>query len=380
MTIVRASGIALVALLAGCGDDSNNNNKTPDAFIIHDMGIDSRACESVTPGMLDFNGFDPQGFVSWKGPITATGLGTNLEYQFEFYDNIESSLMGTFDLKAGNQSNYSTCAICVRAFERDAQGQVVKQYYQSGGSITLTEDPFTNKRLVGSLTDLQLEEVTIAQQTFVSTPVPGGKCGNFGGYAVDHDRVPNAWTCTHTDYDSGTNCNCVCGTPDPDCIINNATVVGCTTGQACFNDACVAKPANDTCAQAVTLTLGTSVMGTTAGADRNYNAGLEGSACTGFGQPGPDVVYKIDLTANQAITVTLSGLAATYDGSIALVGPGADTLCDANPIATCVAGADDKFDGQDETFTYTATTAGTYYVIVDAYAPNVGGTFTLLVN
>jgi len=45
-----------------------------------------------------------------------------------------------------------------------------------------------------------------------------------------------------------------------------------------------------------------------------------------------------------------------------------------------VAGADDKFDGQDETFTYTATAAGTYYVIVDAWAPTVGGTFTLLVT
>lgn len=378
MTIVRASAVTFVALFAGCG--GSDNNKTPDAFIIHDMGIDARACESATPGMLDFNGFDAQGFITWDAPLTAPGLGTTMTYQFEFYDNIEASLMGTFDLKAGNQANYSSCAICVRAFERDDQGQVVKQYFQSGGSITLTEDPFTNKRIVGSLTDLQLEEVTIAQQTFMSTPVPGGKCANFGSYAVDHDRVPNAWTCQHADYDSTTNCNCACGTPDPDCIINNVPVVGCTTGQACFNDACVAAPANDTCALATALTLGTPVTGTTAGAQRNYSNGLEGTACTGFKQPGPDVVYSIDLTANQAITVTLSGLAADYDGSIALVGPGAATLCDANPIATCVAGADDKFDGENETFTYTATTAGTYYVIVDAYAPNVGGSFTLTVN
>ncbi len=305
-------------------------------------------------------------------------------YRFEFYDGIESSLSGTFDLTAGNQNNYSTCAVCVRAFTLDADGNVVKQFFQSGGSITLTEDPFTNQKVVGSLTDLQLEEVTIDSQTFVSTPVPGGTCATFGSYSVDHDRVPNAWTCAHTDYDEGTNCNCVCGLPDPDCYVDpTLPVAGCTTaGDACFNDACVTPPTNDTCADAdaaTAITIGTPVTGTTAGAGRNYDAGLEGATCTGFSQPGPDVVYKLTLATDQSITVTLSNVAAENDPSVALVGPGTAALCDAAPIATCVAGADGGLSGENETFTYAAT-AGDYYIIVDSYSPAVGGAFTLTVT
>ena len=118
MNIWRAaSTVLLVASIAGCGDDDGNNNNTPDAFIIHDVGIDARACGTATGGMLDFGQFDEQGFISWVGPLTGTiGGGMEMVYQFEFYGGIEPSLAGTFDLKAGNQGNYSTCAICVRAF------------------------------------------------------------------------------------------------------------------------------------------------------------------------------------------------------------------------------------------------------------------------
>jgi hypothetical protein len=381
MFILRSAVVLSLVSFAGCGGCSDDNTKTPDAFIIHDMGIDARACGSLSSGMLDFIEYNPMGFISWGGPLTGDlGDGYKLLYQFEFYDNVEANLAGTFDLHAGNQSNYSTCAICVRAFALDNNDDVVKQYFQSAGSITLTEDPFTNRKLVGSLTGLQLEEVTVAQMTFVSTPVPGGKCADFPMYTVDRDRVPNAWTCTRSEYDNGTSCNCMCGVNDPDCAINMAPVAGCTTGQACFNDACVTPPVNDTCATAIPLTIGTPAMGSTAGAGRNYNMGLETATCTDFTQPGPDVVYSVALTANQAITVTLSALAADYDGSIALVGPGAATICDAMPITTCVAGADANFDGMNETFMYTAPTAGTYFIVVDSYSPAVGGTFTINVT
>jgi hypothetical protein len=384
MTIVRSAVILGLVMFSGCSGCNDDTTKTPDAFIIHDMGIDARACGTLSPspGTLDFGEFNPMGFILWQGELTGDlGDGLRLVYQYEFYDNVEPSLAGTFDLHAGNQSNYSTCAVCVRAFALDSNDEVVKQYFQSAGSITLTEDPFTNKHMIASITGLQLEEVTVAQQTFVSTPVPGGKCGNFAMFNVDHDRVPNAWTCAKPEYDNGMNCNCMCGLNDPDCSMAAAPVAGCSVAMpACFNDTCVTPPANDTCATAIPLTIGTAVMGSTAGAGRNYNQGLEGATCTDFQQPGPDVVYSVALTANQAITVTLSNLAADYDGSIALVGPGAATICDANPITTCVAGKDAGFDGTNETFMYTATTAGTYFIIVDSYSPAVGGTFTLNVT
>jgi hypothetical protein len=113
------------------------------------------------------------------------------------------------------------------------------------------------------------------------------------------------------------------------------------------------------------------------GAARNYNDGLQAPTCTGFSQPGPDVVYSLTLAQDQAITVTLSSLQATFDGAVALLGPGATAICDAAPITTCVKGADAGADGENETFTYTATAAGTYYILVDAWSAFEGGTFTL---
>lgn len=386
MNIVRFAWIAPLALAIGCGDDGGGHNTTPDAQVTMDSnpGPDARACTGVTPGTLDFY-TSGDGFVGWNGLVTGDlGDGsTSVLYRFEFYDGIESSLAGTFDLTAGNQNNYATCAICVRAFSLDADGNLVKQYFQSGGSITLTEDPFTNQKIVGSLTDLQLEEVTVDSESFESTPVPGGTCASFGSYSVDHDRVPNAWTCDHAAWDEGANCNCECGLPDPDCDPGTAPVVGCTNGgDVCFNDACVTPPANSTCAMAQAIeTDGTPVTGTTAGAGRHYDAGLEGATCATVKQSGPDVVYKMDLDQGQAITVALSNVDAAFDAGISLLGPSDDpAICDASPITTCVAGADAKFEGEGETFMYTATTAGTYYLIVSSYYANEAGAFTLTVT
>jgi hypothetical protein len=104
--------------------------------------------------------------------------------------------------------------------------------------------------------------------------------------------------------------------------------------------------------------------------------GLEGATCTNEiqfdgGVPGGDVVYSVVLTANQAITVTLAGVSADYDPALAVVGPGTGAtpaaVCDAMPITECVAGADANVGGMGETVNYTATTAGTYYIIVDSF-------------
>jgi hypothetical protein len=379
MTILRAVAVVVLTAVSGCGGcDSDNDNDTPDAFIIHDA---ARQCATATTGTLDFTEYDSESYIIWEAPLTSTiASGLTLTYQFEFYAGIEPSLAGTFDLKAGNQANYSSCAICMHAVARDATGKIVKHFFQSAGTVTLTQDPFTTKHMIASFSDLELEEVTLASG-YVSTPVAGGECANLADFSADHDQVPNKWTCAHADYDTGTNCDCVCGLPDPDCSINAAPVVGCTTAEpACFNDACVTPPTNDTCASATPIVIGTPVTGSTAGAQRNYSNGLQAATCTNFAQPGPDVVYSLDLTATQVITVTLSNTAATYDGSIALVGPGAAAICDASPITTCVAGADTTFDGQTETFTYTATADGTYYIIVDSFGINEGGTFTLSVT
>lgn len=379
MQFARVSAALLSLAVIGCGDDGGNNNPQPDASVTPQPDATERVCVPVMAGTIEFDTYDPgNSYIQWIGPITGGMLpgGTDQVYALSFYDGIEPTLTGTFDLSSGNQSNYSTCAICLLGFA----DQTV--YFQSAGTITLTQDPYDTRFLKATITGLEMQEVTIDEETYVSTPVAGGSCGTFADHTVDRNTAPSAWTCAAETYDDATNCNCMCGALDPDCYIDPLLpVAGCTTGgDVCFNDACVAPPANDTCQTAIALTIGTPVNGTTAGAGRTYDAGLDEPTCTNFAQRGGDVVYSVDLTAGTAYTVTLSGLGAMHDGSISLVGPGAATLCDADPIATCVAGSDAGDDGENDTFTYTPTTTGTYFVIVDGYGLTEGGPFTLAVT
>jgi len=135
---------------------------------------------------------------------------------------------------------------------------------------------------------------------------------------------------------------------------------------------------NDTCASATPISIGGSTIGTTVGAHADYDSGLEG--CTGFAQAGADVAYKIILTSSQTITMQLSTSDVTFDASISLLGPGTAAVCNSIPI-TCLAGVDEAGFGGTESFTYSATASGTYYVVVDSYytSPS-GGAFTLKVT
>jgi hypothetical protein len=377
--------LALAACGGGGGGGGKNNYYGLDASPQIDATADARVCTNLTTGTTDIKGYDAvDNIIVFGGPVNGDlGDGNPLSFQFEFYGGIEPTLQGTFDLTQGNQANYQTCAICVRAFSQDPQGNPLKVFFQSGGSITLTEDPLTNEHMVGTVSNLALQEVTI-DSSYQSTPVANGACTTYGSFAIDHDKVPNAYACAHDTYEDGTTCDCGCAgsadIPDPDCLNGNLPVNGCAGGQICYSDnSCQTPPANDTCGTAAAITIGTPVHGTTVDAANNYNAGLEGATCDGISQAGPDVAYSVVLAANQAITVTLSGLDAGYDGSVALVGPGA-AACNASPITACVAGADLGFEGGNETFQYTATTAGTYYLIVDSFYVNEAGAFTLSVS
>ena len=292
---------------------------------------------------------------------------------------IEPTLAGTFDLAMGNQTDFATCAACLLVGTTDATGAAVRTYFQSGGTLTLTEDPFTNKHMIGTVTNLALVEVTIDPSTAASTLVPGGKCISVGTVALDHTVVPNAWTCAPAAYSDGTTCDCMCGAPDPDCDIAASPVTGCTTNQLCSNALCVTPPPNDTCQSAQALTIGTPATGTTVNAASNYNTGLEATTCTGFSQHGADVAYSVVLAAATGYTFTLTGVAPNFDPSISLLGPGAPTVCDASPVV-CLAGADVGANGNPETFSFTTTAAGTYFVIVDSNSATGTGAFTVKVT
>ncbi len=475
MTYPQRLLLASLVFAAACGDDGPSN--TPDAAV--DAG---RSCTQTMlgGGQVISDNSDAMA-VLWSGPL-ATDLGTGGDaiINFEFYSGIESSLTAPLNLATGNQGNYETCAACIRVVALNAAGDaVVKTFFQDGGTMTLTEDPFTNQKMLGTATDVSLVEVTIDENTFKSTLVPGGVCLSLGTITLNADAVPQAWTCAKTAFGDGTTCDCACGAHDPDCDIAAAPVAGCTgtqvcsaddtcinvcdvlstppvtcptgtcgfgtaTQDICYTDAtlvdpavlagtcatataflcavtntvatgvcdnfegddkicrkacdaapdcaagevcgaiigtkglCITPPINDTCETAGVVVIGTPINGKTGGAIANYNLGLEGATCTNSTQAGADVAYQVVLTANQTITVTLSNVSANFDPSVALLGPGTAAVCNASPVV-CLKGADAGLDAAGETFMFTATAAGTYFLIVDTFYRNQGGTFTLTV-
>ncbi|AKF03576.1 pre-peptidase C-terminal domain-containing protein [Sandaracinus amylolyticus] len=184
-------------------------------------------------------------------------------------------------------------------------------------------------------------------------------------------RYPIDWTCSGDRYEDGTYCDCECGVFDPDCYDSTRAVRGCGDGETCVDGAsCEPIPANDTCAAAIPLTPGTPVTGTTLGALTQYTAA---TPCVTSEQQGPDVAYSIALTAGQTLTVTATP--TEHNLALSLRGPGAASVCDT--AASCVAGVDANERAMAETLTYTATTAGTYYVIVDSFWSGEHGEFTL---
>jgi len=138
-------------------------------------------------------------------------------------------------------------------------------------------------------------------------------------------------------------------------------------------------PANDICETATPLTLGSPTASTTTGANNNYDSGLE--LCTGYPQPGADVAFTVFMAASTAYTVTLSNPAVTFDPSISLVGPGLATVCNNVPI-NCLKGADSQAAGVGESFQFTPSSSGVYYIIVDSFysGPFDGGSFMIQVT
>lgn len=372
-----STGLTLMMVAVGCGD--NGPAAPPDA-----MPDAPTQCAAVTPKTWDLYDFDT-GYVAYAANLDGTIDGNGVYYQLEIYGGIEPTLAGTFDLTAGNQANYKTCAICVRAFEYSGQN-IIKGFFQSAGSIMLTTDPLTSKHIKATVTGLRFEEVTVDENNaFLSTPVAGGACADVADTTIDHDQVPNAWTCTpRSEFNAGTACTCGCGTYDPDCDSSSASVAGCPNAfDACSpsGECTTPPPGNDTCADATTLTVNAAATsGRTVAGTANYDMGLEGAGCTTATQPGADVVYKVTLTASTAYTINLTNLSTTFDGSVSLIGPGDATLCDASPIATCVKGADAGAQGASETLTFTPTTGGEYFVIVDSKESAGTGTFDIAVT
>lgn len=232
------------ALLAACGggDSKPDARPTPDANLTPDAPTDN--CTAATPGAFVFAGA-VTGYASWSNelPTDVGGGGSSLLYALFYHTETRTSLVGTWDLAAGDEANYATCATCFVGVALDADGNPLKYYYQSGGSINVTTDPVdtATNRLQAMVTDLAMVEVTIDSNTFTSTPVANGQCLRVGSFALDVDNIPVEWTCTDAQYNDGATCDCACGAVDPDCDIEAAPIVGCNGDDLCLSGVCTER-------------------------------------------------------------------------------------------------------------------------------------------
>ena len=220
--------------------------------------------------------------------------------------------------------------------------------------------------------------------TIGSSPGPTGEEAFYGFCSL---RYPAGWTCRGDAYEDGVTCDCACGVADPDCSDPTHPVVGCAADQACVLDdrctpgddtcrpgsLCIAIPVNDTCAGALPLSVGMT-NGSTRGATNDYTHVRDGGGCIGVEEDAPDVVYAVDLSVGQRLTVT--GVAASFNIALYLSGPGAPSVCD-RTSSGCVAGVEATGFGEAETLTFTATSPGTYYLVVDGFFSGFMGDFVL---
>ncbi len=132
-------------------------------------------------------------------------------------------------------------------------------------------------------------------------------------------------------------------------------------------------PANDTCAGALPLPVcGETFTVDNCGATNAYSPGVYGDSCTGYGANGRDLVYVMELVADQQVTITAS---TSYDNAIYLI-----TDC-GDSVGSCVAGADSDVSGHIETLVFdTADAPGTYYLILDGFSSTAEGVWEVIVD
>jgi len=119
---------------------------------------------------------------------------------------------------------------------------------------------------------------------------------------------------------------------------------------------------NDTCDGAIDIPRCSA--GSLSGDLTNYRNDYDPiTGCTGYNALGKDAVYKMDLQAGDQVTFTF--VQPNWDASLYAV-----TDC---VNLDCVDGADAGVTGDPETISFTAASAGTYYIILDTYGTDTGG-------
>ncbi|MFT3694224.1 MAG: hypothetical protein QM831_13850 [Kofleriaceae bacterium] len=214
----------VVLALCGCGD-----NALPRA--VTDAGP---SCDRATAMGRPYRTYTTSTeMATWTGPVTLASGNAQISLRFQ-----TGVIVGANDLTAAVNASYATCTACVALFTVNSTGSVQKTWFQTGGMLTLSEDPLATRHLVGELRDASFVEASIDPATGVVTPIAGGTCIRLNDMTLDAGAGPSGWTCDEDGYGNGGSCDCGCGDYDPDCDNAAAQVTGCAAMQTCAVDAC----------------------------------------------------------------------------------------------------------------------------------------------
>ncbi|MBP5406256.1 hypothetical protein J6Z19_03795 [bacterium] len=116
-------------------------------------------------------------------------------FSIEFYPNdlqngdwtTEAAAVGTYDLGAGNNTNYATCNQCVRMYhfvqnpEATTEAEAWtsdKQFFQQEGTLQITHTDFVENDhyYYNGVVSVKLAEATVNSSTWASSFVEGGDC------------------------------------------------------------------------------------------------------------------------------------------------------------------------------------------------------------
>jgi hypothetical protein len=289
-------------------------------------------------------------------------------------------LMGPGTVQIGATAadkNYGTCTTCVRLLKNcTASGGCTKVYLATEGTITITE--FANGGdFVGSMTDVKLQEVTIAQDgTYTSTPVTNGTWWCVDSFSFSTPLV-GTLPCTTSD-DCPTDLP-LCDTPNATCVecLSNTECASNANGQLCGGGMCGA------CASALDCTSPAAPLCAT-NATTGRPECVAGGTCTGddSGEPGddgPNGARLLTVSVGMSAAVCLATDGSEYDfyeivtaaaGNISISVSWADAGADLDFLVldsalTTVKSATSSTN--PETVALTGRPAGTYYVGVYVY-------------
>lgn len=255
-------------------------------------------CTEVTTDDFAYLGSTPLfGFPLYYGGAPQPALGGDLDDSLvlQIYS---PEVTGTVDLGSGEEASFATCNSCLLVLEdTPEEGDPARTYFQQSGTLELGST--TPYYIAGSLSGVTLVEVTIDDETYEATPVPGGACLTISNLSFDVQPPTAGWECDPLYYDAGAEdyCDCECGAYDPDCDIAEIEMTPCEEGQTCGQTSalCEGIPTAWTCP------------------DEDYEAGDECHCGCGTSDP--------DCEDDGATVVGCEGETTCYKGTGACVVP-----------------------------------------------------------